>query len=159
MHSAVKLIVCLAVCFAAAGLGGLATSSVTSDWYAGLNKPSFQPPGWLFGPAWTVLYTLMAIALFLVWRSGAAPSLVRPALVVFAIQLVLNVLWSVLFFAVKQPMLGLIEIVLLWVAILLTIVRFLPVSRVAAILMVPYILWVSFATVLNAAIVVLNRRS
>lgn len=157
MKMAIRLVASLLICQAAGGIGALFTTPAISTWYSTLKKPPFQPPNWLFGPAWTVLFILMGIALFLVWNKGLPFSQVRMAVVMFAVQLGLNILWSVLFFGAKAPLAGLIEIAVLWVAILLTIVYFFAVSRTAGWLLVPYILWVSFATVLNAAIVVLNR--
>jgi tryptophan-rich sensory protein len=122
-----------------------------------LNKPSWQPPAWLFGPVWTLLYVLMGIALYLVWRAGLAAKGVKLALAIFFVQLVLNALWSFAFFGAESPLAGLVVIVALWAMIAATIAAFAPVSRAAAALLVPYILWVSFATVLNAAIYLLNR--
>jgi tryptophan-rich sensory protein len=157
MHKILKLVVCIILCEGAGLLGAVFTMPRIRDWYQTLKKPAFSPPDWLFGPAWTTLYLLMGIALFLVWSRGLGHSAVRLAVIIFAVQLVLNVLWSVLFFGMKLPLAGLIEIVLLWIAILLTIIYSSAVSRPAGILLVPYILWVSFATALNAAIVLLNR--
>jgi len=142
-----------------------------TTWYRTLERPSWSPPDWLFGPVWTLLYAMMAVAAFLVWRrafgggggAGAGGEIpdVRPAarvaLVVFGVQLVLNALWSWLFFAMRSPLAGLVEIVVLWMAIAATIALFWPLSRVAAGLMVPYLAWVSFATALNGALWWLNR--
>lgn len=153
-----KLVACIAICEGAGLIGAIFTTPAISTWYATLKKPSFQPPNWLFAPAWTLLFLLMGIALYLIWNKGLPFAQVRTAVIFFAIQLALNILWSVLFFGAKLPLAGLIEIALLWVAILLTILRFWPLSRPAGILLLPYILWVSFATALNAAIVLLNRR-
>jgi tryptophan-rich sensory protein len=157
MHRILRLVVCIVLCEGAGLLGAVFTMPRIRDWYQTLKKPSFSPPDWLFGPAWTVLYLLMGIALFLIWNRGLGHGAVRLAVIVFAVQLVLNVLWSIVFFGLKLPLAGLIEIVLLWIAILLTIIYSMAVSRPAGILLVPYILWVSFATALNAAIVFLNR--
>ena len=153
----IKLIVCLAVTFSAAFIGSLFTREAVPDWYANLNKPSFTPPNWLFGPVWTALYLLMALSAFIVWQKGLANSAVRIALTIYLIQLILNALWSVIFFGLKMPWLSFIEILLLWTAIGLTILAFARVSITAAVLLVPYILWVSFAAVLNFAIWLLNR--
>lgn len=170
-RSGVAFVVCVVVCFAAAGVGGIATSRSVTTWYRTLERPSWSPPDWLFGPVWTLLYAMMAVAAFLVWRrafgggggvraGGEIPD-VRPAarvaLVVFGVQLVLNALWSWLFFAMRSPLAGLVEIVVLWMAIAATIALFWPLSRVAAGLMVPYLAWVSFATALNGALWWLNR--
>ena len=152
-----KLLICLAVVLLAGGIGSLATTKAIPTWYKGLNKPSFNPPDWLFGPAWTTLYLLMAVAAFLVWKHGLGAAGVKLALAVFLIQLVLNTLWSILFFGLRSPLLGLVDIIVLWLAILATIVLFFRVSIPAGVLLLPYIAWVTFAAVLNAAILRLNR--
>ncbi len=152
-----KLAASLAVVFAAGAVGSIATTRAIPTWYKALAKPSFNPPNWLFGPAWTVLYVLMVIAAWLVWKKGIRAAGVGPALVLFLVQLALNALWSVLFFGLHSPLAGLIDIVLLWLAILVTILLFLRVSTPAGVLLLPYIGWVSFATLLNAAILHLNR--
>ncbi len=153
----IKLIVCLALTFSAAFVGSLFTREAVPDWYANLNKPFFTPPDWLFGPVWTALYLLMAISAFIVWQKGLADPAVRIALTIYLLQLILNALWSVFFFGLKMPMPAFIEIILLWTAIGLTIFAFARVSIFAAVLLVPYILWVSFAAVLNFSIWLLNR--
>jgi len=153
----IKLIVCLALTFSAAFIGSLFTREAVPDWYTNLNKPSFTPPNWLFGPVWTALYLLMAISALIVWQKGLANPAVRIALTIYLIQLILNALWSVIFFGLNMPWLSFIEILLLWTAIGLTILAFARVSITAALLLVPYILWVSFAAVLNFAIWLLNR--
>lgn len=147
----------LAVCFAAAGIGGLFTAPQTAPggWYDTLNKPFFTPPGWLFGPVWTVLYTMIAVSGWLVWRERDKVD-VRPALIFFGAQLVLNLLWSVVFFGLEAPGPGLVEILVLWAAISLNIVAFMNVSRVAGWMLVPYLAWVTFAALLNAGIWLLN---
>ena len=137
------------------GLGGAATE--IGPWYFQLQKPSWQPPDWLFGPAWTVLYVLMGIALWRVWRTAPAGEARNRALALFAVQLVLNALWSLIFFQWRQPLLALVEIVVLWIAIALTIRAFRPLDRAAAWLLAPYLAWVTFATALNAGMVILNR--
>jgi len=153
----IKLIICLALTFSAALIGSLFTRSAVTDWYATLNKPSFTPPDWLFGPVWAILYLLMAISAFIVWQKGLANLAVRIALILYLIQLILNALWSVIFFGLKLPLPAFIEILLLWSAIVFTILAFARVSVLAALLLVPYILWVSFAAVLNFSIWFLNR--
>jgi benzodiazapine receptor len=152
-----KLLASLTVVLAAGGIGSLATTRAIPTWYKSLVKPSFNPPEWLFGPAWTMLYLLMAVAVFLVWKQGFGVPGVKLALAVFLVQLVLNALWSVLFFGLRSPLAGLVEIAVLWVAILATIILFFRVSVPAGVMLLPYIAWVSFAAVLNAAIFVLNR--
>jgi len=141
-------------CFLAAGLGSLFTMVSVGIWYAGLAKPSWNPPGWVFGPVWTVLYAMMAVAGWLVWRKGQPAS--WHALRWFAVQLVLNVGWSAIFFGLQMPGLAFAEILGLWVAIAATLRTSWRVSRPAGILLVPYLLWVSFAAVLNFAIWRLN---
>jgi len=152
-----KLLASLAAVLAAGGIGSLATMKAIPTWYRGLAKPSFNPPNWLFGPAWTLLYLLMAVAAFLVWKQGFGAPGVKLALAVFLVQLVLNALWSILFFGMRSPLAGLVDIAVLWLTILATIVLFFRVSTAAGILLLPYITWVSFAAVLNAAILRLNR--
>lgn len=138
-------------------IGAIFTMDAIPTWYKGLIRPDLAPPNWVFGPVWTTLYVLMGIALFLVWRRRGESKGVKVALVSFAVQLVLNVLWSVIFFGLRSPGLALIEITLLWIAIAVNIAMFSRVSKPAAWLLVPYIAWVSFAAYLNSAIWVLNR--
>ena len=142
------------LCFLAAGLGSLFTMASLGSWYVGLAKPLWNPPSWLFGPVWTALYAMMAVAGWLVWRRRGSQS--RIALRWFAIQLALNVGWSAVFFGLQLPGLAFIEILVLWVAIAATLVTSSKVSRAAGILLAPYLLWVSFAAVLNFAIWRLN---
>lgn len=143
----------LAACFGVAALGGLATAPAVTGWYADIAKPSFNPPSWVFGPAWTLLYALMSWSAFLVWRRCGLRS--RP-LALFGLQLLLNGLWSPVFFGLARPGAALVVIVLLWLAIAACLVVFWRVSRLAGGLLIPYLAWVSFATVLNAAIWRLN---
>jgi tryptophan-rich sensory protein len=157
VRNSVKLVVSLAIPQLVGITGAFATMSGVRDWYPELAKPGFTPPAWVFGPAWTLLYLLMGVALWLVWREADRNENVRPALHAFAVQLILNALWSFVFFGLRMPGAALVEIILLWGAILLTIERFRRVSRLAASLLVPYGLWVSFAAVLNASIWLLNR--
>jgi translocator protein len=146
----------LLLSFAAAALGGTFTGpAIASGWYAELQKPPWTPPSWVFGPAWTVLYALMAVAAFRIWRV-AEPGRVAP-LVAYGVQLVLNVAWSALFFGLRRPALALVEIVLLEVAIVVTLVLFAKRDRVAGWLLVPYALWVAYAATINAGVVVLER--
>ena len=152
-----RLCVCVGAVLATSSIGSFATVRAIPRWYQGLAKPSFNPPEWLFGPAWTVLYVVMAVAAWLVWKHGLGTPGVKLALAVFLVQLVLNALWSVFFFGFRSPLAGLVDIVIMWLAILGTIVLFFRVSVPAGVLLLPYIAWVSFAAVLNAAILVLNR--
>jgi benzodiazapine receptor len=152
-----KLVISIVACLAAGAIGSIFTRSAIPTWYATLEKPIFSPPNWLFAPVWTLLYILMGVAAFLVWRKGLADRQVRTALIVFLVQLVLNALWSVVFFGLESPLYGLIIIVVLWAAILITVIKFFRISRVASGLMWPYLLWVTFAAVLNGSIWLLNR--
>jgi benzodiazapine receptor len=152
----IKLLISVIICECAGLIGSIFTTGAIPTWYASLQKPAFTPPNWLFAPAWTTLYLLMGIAAFLIWRKGLDSRQVRTALIIFTVQLVLNILWSIFFFGLESPLSGLIVILLLWLAILITILVFRKISPAAAWLLVPYILWVSFATALNASIWVLN---
>lgn len=152
-----RLVVSLVLPLAAGAVGGIATASSVSTWYPTLIRPSWTPPDWLFGPVWTLLYILMGIALWLVWRGGIKDHAARIAVTFFGIQLGLNLLWSVLFFGLRSLGIALIEIIVLWVLILLTAMKFYRLKPPAGWLMSPYLLWVTFATALNAAIWWLNR--
>lgn len=159
LWDALRLVISIVACQVAGMVGSVFTAKSIPTWYAALQKPLFTPPNWLFAPAWITLYLLMAIAAFLVWRKGLADSQVRWALITFLVQLVLNVLWSVVFFGLQSPISGLIVIAGLWIAILFTVIRFFRVSTAAGALLLPYILWVSFATVLNVSIWLLNLQA
>ncbi len=152
-----KLVFAVLVCQAAGLIGSIFTRSSLSDWYPALIKPRFTPPGWVFAPVWVSLYLVIGVAAFLVWRRGLDRLDVRKALSFFALQLALNVCWSVFFFGLKSPLAGLIDIVLLSIAVLLTIRSFLPVSYPAALLLIPYFVWIAFATGLNLTIWYINR--
>jgi len=152
-----KLVVSIIASLAAGAIGSIFTRSAIPTWYATLEKPAFNPPNWLFAPVWTLLYILMGIAAFLVWRKGLENRQVRIALIVFLVQLVLNALWSVVFFGLESPLYGVVVIAALWVAIMFTTLMFYGISRVAGGLMLPYLLWVTFAAVLNESIWLLNR--
>lgn len=154
-HPWIGLVVFLAICFAMAGIGGAVTTPKTPGWYATLAKPSWNPPNWVFGPVWSALYLCMAVAAWLVWRQGGLPA-VRLPLALFGVQLLLNVLWSCIFFGLQNPGLAFGEVLLLWGAIAATTVAFWQRSRVAGLLLVPYLAWVSFASVLNFVIWRLN---
>jgi benzodiazapine receptor len=151
-----KLILCLIVCQLAGFVGSLFTSPRIPAWYASLNKPSFTPPNWVFSPVWISLFVIMGISLFLVWQKTLRHPYVRVALLWFVVQLALNMLWSIIFFGLKSPFFAFIEIIFLWIAILITIIRSFRVSRLPGVLLIPYILWVSFAAVLNFSIWNLN---
>ena len=152
----ITLLICLLIPLAIGGISGFATATSITDWYVTLNKPSFNPPNYLFAPVWTSLYTLMGISLFIIWRSPEGRNR-NNALLIFAVQLALNFFWSFLFFKFNLIGVALVEIVLLWTSILMMIIYFKRISKLAAYIQIPYLLWVSFATVLNAAIWFLNK--
>jgi translocator protein len=149
------LVVSVGLVAAVSALGSLATLPKIAGWYAGLAKPWFMPPPWVFGPVWTTLYVMMAVAVWRVWLEPATPQR-RSAMIWYAVQLALNCLWSHVFFGMEQPGWALLVIVLLLVALVITLRRFFAVDGFAGRLLVPYLAWVAFAVVLNAAIVVLN---
>ncbi len=151
-----RLIVAIFVCQLAGIVGSVFTRASIPTWYATLQKPAFTPPNWLFAPVWFSLFLLMGIAAYLIWNKGIQNIEVRIALFIFGIQLVLNIFWSFFFFKLQSPLYGFIEIVILWLAILLTIIYFLRISRTASFLLLPYIFWVSFAAILNFYIMKLN---
>lgn len=156
-RNALALVTSLAACFMAAGVGSLAVSQTLGTWYAELRKPAWNPPNWIFGPVWSSLYTAMAIAAWLVWKNrGKKPHAARLALSWLGIQLALNTLWSYLFFAWRQPGWAFLEVLALWIAIVITTLTSWRVSRAAAVLLVPYVLWVTFASSLNGVIWWLN---
>lgn len=146
----------IVLCQLAGLVGAIFTTPAIPTWYASLRKPFFTPPSWVFAPVWLTLYTLMGIALYIVWKKGIAKQEVRRAVSLFGIQLVLNVLWSAVFFGAKSPLFGFVTIVLLWLALLATIVVFYRISKVAGILLIPYFVWGSFASILNFSILMLN---
>jgi tryptophan-rich sensory protein len=150
------LILCIAIPLVIGFIGSIATLPAITGWYAGLNKPAFNPPGWLFGPVWTLLYILMGIALFLVVKNGVDTAPVRRAVLVFAAQLLANLAWSFLFFGMHSIILGLLDILLLFFLIAATMILFRRIFPVAAYLLIPSICWVTFASLLNAMIGILN---
>ena len=154
-HPWLGLIVLVVICFAAAGIGGAVTTPKIDHWYAILVKPSWNPPNWVFGPVWSIVYLSMAIAAWLVWRERGVAGAVAP-LTLFGVQLVLNVLWPYLFFGLESPGIALVEVLLLWLAIAATMVAFWRRSKLAWLLFVPYLAWVSFASILNVTIWRLN---
>jgi len=156
LRSGALFILCLALPLLAGAIGSLYTMSSILTWYATLSKPAFTPPNWVFGPVWTTLYIMMGIALFLVIRGGWDTSPVRQGIVLFAAQLVVNTLWSIIFFGLRSPLAALITIAVLIVLVAATILKFYAVSRPAGWLLVPYLCWGCFASVLNAMIIVLN---
>lgn len=156
ISNVLKLIITIVVSQSAGLIGALFTTSSIPSWYATITKPELAPPNWIFGPVWTTLFLLMGIAAYLVWKKEGEPKKVKTALKIFGVQLVLNILWSIIFFGLKNPGGAFIEIIFLWLVILSTIIAFYKVSKVAAYLLIPYILWVSFAMYLNYAIWILN---
>lgn len=143
--------------FLAAAIGGVATAGAIPTWYRTLEKPAWNPPDWIFGPVWTVLYIMMGIASWQVWRLGTEKKDVRDALGLYGAQLVLNTAWSLLFFGMRRIGLALGEIVALWALIAATVTKFYRLKKSAGLLLVPYLLWVSFAAILNARIWQLNQ--
>jgi len=152
LNNFLKLVIAVVISEAAGIIGSAFTVSSVSTWYTTLQKPSFNPPNWIFGPVWTALYFLMGVAAFLVWRRGFERKEVKTALAVFGGQLALNAFWSIIFFGLRNPFWAFIEIIILWLAILLTIVSFYKISKTSACLLLPYIIWVSFAGYLNYSI-------
>jgi len=157
MKKALRLVIFVLICESAGIIGSVFTTPSIPGWYAGLAKPPFNPPNWIFGPVWITLYALMGIAAFLIFEKGIGKKEVRKALAVFAAQLVLNSLWSIVFFGAHQILGAAVLILLLWAMILATIRLFRRISGTAAGLLIPYLLWVSFATVLNISLYGLNR--
>ncbi len=145
----IQIIIAIAACELAGAVGAIFTAPAIGGWYAGLQKAALNPPSWVFAPVWTILFALMGVATFLVWRK-------KGSLLIFVAQFALNILWSILFFGLHAPWLALIDIVALWLAIGFTVLSFRKVSPAAAWLMVPYLLWVTFASYLNYSVAVLN---
>ena len=152
-HSLVSLIIWIVVCL---GMGASGSFLTPGEWYAQINKPTWVPPNYIFGPVWTVLYIMMGVAAWLVWKQGGFSG-TAPALTFFVIQLVLNAAWTWIFFGLYQPGLAFLEILVLWLAIVITIVAFWRVRPLAAGLLIPYLFWVSFASILNYSIWRLNH--
>lgn len=155
-----KILVMIVTCVIVGAISGLVTKESVDTWYPMINKPSFNPPNWIFAPVWSTLYVMMGIAAGLVWDKmeiKTQTETVKKGLKFFAIQLALNALWSYIFFGLHNPMLALLEIVVLWLMIYETFVQFNKVNKIAGYLFIPYLLWVTFAFVLNASIYWLNR--
>jgi len=144
------------VCLLAGALGSFYTTPAIPVWYAGLNKPFFTPPSWLFAPVWTTLYIMMGVSAYIIWKKRKESIEAAKGLVIFAGQLFLNAMWSVVFFGYKDIFFALLVIIFLWALILMCMIQFNKLSRNAMLLLIPYIVWVSFATLLNAAIWLLN---
>jgi len=158
MNKLTKILTVVVTCVAIGYLSGTVTQESIMTWYPTLIKPSFNPPNWIFGPVWSMLYIMMGVAAGLVWdRMEYEKETVKNALIIFAIQLTLNALWSYLFFGLRNPMVAGIEIILLWLMIFETYTQFVKINKIAGYLLLPYLAWVSFATVLNGSIWWLNR--
>lgn len=155
MKKIIQITSCILLTMSIGGLSGFATVAGVNGWYRTLNKPSFNPPNYLFGPVWSLLYLLMGISLYLIYKSEQSTARTK-ALRAFAVQLILNFFWSIIFFRLHAVGIALLEIVLMWLAILAMIIISYRVNKPAALLQIPYICWVSFASVLNAAIYHLN---
>lgn len=156
IYSKFKLPIVIALCLLVGSLSGYATADSISGWFTTLEKPFFNPPNWIFGPVWTVLYILMGVSAGLVWKSDANFEPKKKALLFFTFQLIVNGLWSLLFFGLQNPTLAFVDIIILLALIVYTIKLFKPIHKTASTLLIPYLLWVSFATILNLSIVVLN---
>ncbi len=152
-----RLIASILVVFVVGALGTYVTLPQITTWYVTLSKPLWAPPNWLFGPVWTTLYVLMGIALFLVWRQGLYRRDVQFTIYIFAIQLLLNLTWSVVFFSYHSIFGGFIVIMILWVAIFANIIAFFVISRPAGLILIPYLIWVSIASYLNYSVYLLNH--
>lgn len=157
MQKILKIVLMVVLCVTVGYLSGLVTRESILTWYVTLNKPSFNPPNWVFAPVWTLLYIMMGVAAGMIWTSNSDEQTTKKALGFFAIQLGLNALWSYLFFGLHNPLLALIEIILLWLMIFETYNMFKKINKTAGLLLLPYLAWVSFAAILNASIWWLNR--
>ncbi len=152
-----RLILFILICEAVGLASSVFTLPAISSWYLTLHKPFFNPPNWIFGPVWSTLYALMGISLYLVWQKGIKKKNVKDAVFIFTIQLVFNFFWSLLFFAWHLIFFALIEIVILWFLIVFTILKFTKLSKNAGLALWPYLVWVSFAVILNLSLFILNR--
>lgn len=155
--TALKLCVSIGICLLAGFIGSIFTTPSIATWYETLNKPALNPPNWVFAPVWTTLFILMGISLFLIWQKGLKSKGVVFAIVLFVIQLLLNMKWSFLFFGMHSPLYAFVDIVVLWLMILWAIIAFSKISKLAGWLLLPYLLWVSFASYLNFMVYLLNR--
>jgi benzodiazapine receptor len=158
MNKVTRILIVVVTCLAVGYFSGMITREAITTWYPTLVKPSFNPPNWVFAPIWTLLYAMMGVAAGIIWNQMETDrTIVKKALQFFAIQLALNAVWSYLFFGLKNPMLALLEIALLWLMIYETYLKFVKINKIAGYLLLPYLAWVSFASVLNASIFWLNR--
>ncbi len=156
MKNWLKLIVSIVLAGLAGFIGSFFTTSSVITWYPTLIKPSFNPPSWLFGPVWTILYIMIGVSLYLVWTSKAKAKVKKNAYIIFGVQLILNSLWSIVFFGMQQPAWAFLVIALLWISIIYNALVFYRISKPAGYLLVLYFLWVSFASALNLSIWILN---
>jgi translocator protein len=157
MNKLTRILVMVVTCLGIGFLSGQVTKDAILTWYVTIEKPNFNPPNWIFAPVWSVLFVMMGVAGGLIWHQiDANREVVKKALVFFGIQLFLNALWSYLFFGLQNPMLALVEIILLWLMIYETYAKFVKIDKVAGYLLLPYLAWVSFAAVLNGSIWWLN---
>jgi len=152
----IRFIITLVLCQGAGIVGSIFAISGIEEWYVFLEKPFFSPPNWVFGPVWIILYALMAVSLFIVWQKGLENKKVKAAFYFFWVHLVFNTVWSILFFGLKNPLFALLDIIILWIMIVVLIFRFFKINKTAGCLLIPYWLWVSFATILNFFIWKLN---
>ena len=157
LSDVIKLIASILASFAAGGIGTLFTFKAIPTWYAGLKKPPYTPPNWVFGPVWTILYILMGISVYLVWQKGLAVNGALLAFTLFWVQLALNTLWSIVFFGMKSKVGGVITIIVLWLLIMATVITSFRVSGWSGALLIPYIAWVSVASYLNIGVWLLNK--
>ena len=155
MKSTFKLIISVLIPLIIGFLGSFFTASSVDSWYTTINKPSFNPPGWIFAPVWTTLYILIGVSFYSVWMKNFGEER-KKVIIVYSMQLLLNLLWSVLFFGLRSPLLGLIDIIILIAFIIANTIIFYKISKTAGYLLIPYLLWVSFASVLNFSIFLLN---
>jgi len=163
MKKIFKFIISIAIPLIIGFLGSFFTSGSVNSWYTTINKPSFNPPNWIFGPVWTILFIMIGLSFYLVWikdfgKQGRKQNEKQKKRIigVYCVQLALNFLWSVFFFGLRNPLLSFMEIIILWFFIITNIILFYRVSEKAGYLLIPYLLWVSFAAILNFAIVILN---
>lgn len=151
-----KIIICVLICMGVGFASGFSTASSIDGWYATLNKPPFNPPNWIFAPVWTLLYAMMGVAVALVWDKGLDRADVKSALLFFVLQFILNAIWTPIFFGQQQLLIALAVIITLWVLLFICIRKFKGVDNLSGNLLIPYLLWVSFATILNFSIWYLN---
>ena len=155
MKNTFKLVISVLIPLIIGFLGSFFTASSVDSWFTTINKPSFNPPGWIFAPVWTTLYILIGLSFYLVWRNNFGEAR-KKVISVYFMQLLFNLLWSVLFFGLKSPLLGLIDIIILLILIIANTIIFYKISKTAGYLLIPYLLWVSFASILNFSIFLLN---